>query len=223
MSQIGFLDDDLELFPDALEKMAAFWSQADAAVAGASFHIVNNDTTKSTWLRRLFLLCGTTGGTVLPSGFNHILFPVEKDTQTQWLCGGATIWRASVFRDHRFEEHYPGYGHFDDVDFSLSLGRQWKFWVLRDSKVYHHSHPFRKDKLVSFGSSDTINRYLFVRRFRLSLLAFAWATLGQVGGTFLSGLVRRDRSRLDLAWGSLRGVWLVMTGRTHRVNALDVK
>jgi glycosyltransferase involved in cell wall biosynthesis len=223
MNLIGFIDDDLELFPDAVEKMVGFWAQADANVGGVSFHIVNNDTTKSNWLRRFFFLCGSKGGIVLPSGFNHILFPVNKDTETEWLCGGATVWRASLFKDHRFEEHYPGYGHFDDVDFSLSLARMWKFWVIRDSKVYHHSHPFRKDKLVSFGASDTINRYLFVRRFELSLPAFAWATLGQITGTFLSGIVRRDRSRVDLAWGSLRGVGLILQGRTDQVNALDVK
>ena len=95
--------------------------------------------------------------------------------------------------------------------------------MLRDAKVYHHSHPFRKDRLAAFGASDTINRYQFVRRFNLSLIAFLWATLGQFVGTFLSGILRRDRARIDLAVGSLRGaVWILM-GRTGNVNALDVK
>lgn len=220
---VAFLDDDLELYPDALEKMVGFWERSDATVGGASFHIVNNDTTKVTWLRRMFLLCSRRGGSMLPSGFNTILFPVERDQETEWLCGGATVWRAEIFRKHRFEEHYQGYGHFDDVDFCFSLGGRWKFWVLRDAKVIHHSHPFRKDKLVLFGASDTINRYLFVRRFHLSLPAFAWATLGQIAGTYLSGIVRRDRGRRDLAWGSLLGAVKVLQGRTDRVHALDVK
>jgi glycosyltransferase involved in cell wall biosynthesis len=223
MTLVGFLDDDLELFPDALEKMITFWDQAGATVGGASFNIVNNDSTKQSAIRRLFLLSSPKGGAVLPSGFNNILFPVERDTETEWLCGGATVWRASIFKNHRFQEYYVGYGHFDDLDFCFSLAKRWTLMVLRDAKVYHHSHPFRRDKLRVFGASDTINRCRFVRRFHLSTPSFAWATLGHIVGTFLSGVVRRDRGRIDLACGAAQAVGLILQGKTDRVNPTDLK
>ncbi|MFA5974899.1 MAG: glycosyltransferase [Elusimicrobiota bacterium] len=220
---VGFLDDDLELTPNTTEEMLRFWSHAEPAIAGCSFHIVNNVPTEATVFRRVFGLAGGRGGRILPSGFNTILFPVVQDTPVEWLCGGATVWRAEVFRDHRYEERYRGHGHFDDLDFCLSLGKNCRFMMLSEARVIHHHHGFRKGKFMAFGISDVINRYRFVRKYRLSVPAFCWASLGQLIGTLLSGVLRLDRDRIAIGFGIVAGFGRILLNRTEDFNALDLK
>ncbi len=50
---VGFLDDDLELCPDAIEKMIAFWDNAPSTYGGAAFAITNSDR-KVGAVRKLF-------------------------------------------------------------------------------------------------------------------------------------------------------------------------
>lgn len=220
---IGFLDDDLELLPNALENMLRFWETAAADVVGASFNILNNEAHQDNAITRFFGVSSPQGGCVLPSGFNTILFPVERDTQTQWLSGGATVWRADLFKDHQFEQLYPGYGHFDDLDFSFSLGKARRLMVLKEAQVYHYSPPIKPGRMRAFGLMDTIFRYRFVKKYHLSTSAYVWATLGQNAGNLVKGLVRADRSRLDKAWGVWQGLFRILRGQTQVTDALDMK
>ena len=40
---VGYLDDDLELYPDAVEKMILFWDKAPIKYGGAAFAVKNID------------------------------------------------------------------------------------------------------------------------------------------------------------------------------------
>jgi glycosyltransferase involved in cell wall biosynthesis len=222
ISFVGFLDDDIELMPDAIEVMMAFWQSASPDFGGASFNIVNNMDNRPTLLKRFFFINGTRGGTVLKSGFNVMLQPVERDTETEWLSGGATVWRSSIFNQHRFEEKYGGYGHFDDLDFCFSLYRTHRMIVLKKAKVLHHDRQVRRDKVRAFGESDVLFRYMFVKRFGLSFLAFYWATFGITLIFILSGIRHMDRSKFEQAFGHIDGLIQIFRG-TNTVTAIDIK
>ena len=219
---IGFLDDDLELLPDAVEKMLLFWKKAASNVGGASFNIINNEPSPATFLHRFFLISNKKGGTILPSGSNVILHPVLKDTQTQWLSGGATVWRKEIFEKYRFEEKYGGYGSMDDLDFCFSMRDEYTLMVLKDARVLHHLHPVRREKMKQFGQYDAINRYRFVKRFQLSKAAFAWATTGRILAHSLTGLIKRDTNKVEFAKGYLKGVYEIIKG-TDEFELHDVK
>jgi len=219
---VGFLDDDLELFPDALEKMLEFWEKASAEFGGASFNIVNNYVSHASFLHRLFLINNGRGGTILKSGNNVILHPVLKDTETQWLSGGATVWRAEVFEHQNFEERYKGYGLLDDLDFCLSLRNLYRFIVLKDAKVYHHTHPVKAEKMRDYGEYDVVCRYMFVNRFHLSRPAFFWSAFGRILAYSVSGIVKFNRGRINFARGYLQGIFQIIRG-TQKLKSQDIK
>jgi len=60
----AFFDDDLVLEPDAVEKMMAFWNQADVNTAGVGFNIVNVPPHRHSFLTGLFLISSPRQGRV---------------------------------------------------------------------------------------------------------------------------------------------------------------
>jgi len=219
---VGYLDDDLELFPDALERMLQFWEKAAVDFGGASFNIVNNHVSHASFLHRLFLINDGRGGTVLKSGNNVILHPVLKDTETQWLSGGATVWRAEIFKQQKFEERYGGYGSMDDLDFCFSLRERYRFMVLKEAKVYHHTHPVKVEKMGDYGEYDAVCRYMFVNRFHLSRPAFFWSAFGRILAYSVSGMIKFNKGRINFAVGYFRGLLQIMRG-TQKLKSHDIK
>jgi glycosyltransferase involved in cell wall biosynthesis len=219
---VGFLDDDIELMPNAVQVMLDFWRCTEPDFGGASFNIINNRKSRPTWIKRFFLVNGKRRGTVLKSGFNIGCQPVEHDTETEWLSGGATVWRADIFKSYRFEERYGGYAHFDDLDFSLSLKQSYRMLVLNDAKVLHHTREVRRDKVREFSESDIVYRHMFVKRFGLSSNAFYWAVFGLILANTLVGLKERDRSKFDQIMGYISGLKQIYFD-TCNVDVADLK
>ena len=116
----GYLDDDLELAEEATERMLTFWESAGSQVGGAAFSIVNQPLPHPVfgWLSRLFLLNGPQQGKLLRSGFPTSITPRSETLPTQWLYGGATLWRRNVIRKFSYDEWYVGHGFLEDVDYS---------------------------------------------------------------------------------------------------------
>jgi GT2 family glycosyltransferase len=207
----GYLDDDLVLEPDASERMYAFWEAADRDVGGAAFNILNQPHANASALTRLFLLNGRTPGAMLPSGWPSQIPTLGRTVETEWLYGGATLWRREVLREFGYDEWFVGHGYGEDVDFSYRVSRKYRLFVLSDARVHHFTRPIRLASQFTLGRQQVVNRLYFIRKSgAFPAPAVTWALFGQLVFNVLAGLADRERAGWRRAAGNVDGLLDVM-------------
>jgi len=144
---------------------------------------------------------------------------VQKDIYTDWLCGGATIWRKQILDEFKYDEWFKGWAYLEDIDFSFTVSKSYKLVVVRSAKVQHFPPPFDSKKLHSLGETLTIQRYYLVRKHpQLSVAMFYWATLGQIIIGFLYGIVKRRLEPIRVISGYIVGLFDIIRGNLAQVD-----
>jgi len=209
---VGYLDDDLVLETDAVEAMLRFWEQCSDEIGGTSFNITNNPIKKANLFTKLFCINNGKQGAILRSGYTTILSPVLKDTYTEWLCGGATVWRREVVEEFKYDEWFEGLGACDDADFSIVVAQKYKLIVQYAARVQHFPPPLNSKRCYSLGKIGVISRHHFVRKHaQLSIPLFFWATLGEILGNTLYGVWKHRLCNIILASGNIAGLTEVIS------------
>jgi len=214
---ICFLDDDTVLCDDAMAKMRLFWRNASKDTGGAAFNVVNFSAISGMRIKELFALNSSKKGKVLKSGFGSSLYPVTVDLKTQWLSGGNTVWRKSLFDKFKFDEKLKGYGFVDDLDFSYLVGKDYKLFVLAKANIKHFSATEHTNRIFQFGLMEVISRYYFLRKHsELSLILFYWAHLGLIIIGVMSSITNLNISYFKRVCGNALGLFctLIPGGRT---------
>jgi GT2 family glycosyltransferase len=217
----GYLDDDIELKSDAIEEMLTFWENSPNDIAGAAFNIINNpkrnNLTKA--FTRFFKITGKIPGKVLPSGFCTAEVPLTKDIESEWLCGGATIWRRYILEDYKYDEWYKGWAHYEDAEFSYRVSKKYRMIVLHKATVDHNPPPYNKSKNKILGKMAIINRYYFVKKNpELSIPLFYWATIGEMLLNILSSMTVRDTAGFNRALGNIEGLVDIILGKIQQID-----
>ena len=214
----GYLDDDLVLEPNATEKILEFWNSVSAEVGGAAFSIINQPLASSNRLSKWFLIGDELPGKLLTSGFQSQIPFVQETVQTDWLYGGATLWRREVIRKYSYDEWYIGTGYLEDVDYSYRVRQEYQLFVVGDARVYHYSRPIPLERNFVLGRHQVVNRTYFVRKMNLfSRPAFAWAIFGQLIHNLMSTARRRNSAGLRRVFGNLVGLYEVLTGELKQI------
>ena len=217
----GYLDDDLVIERGAVEAMLDFWLGAGANVGGAAFNIIDHPPVRARRLKHLLLMSSSRPGAMLRSGFPSPIGTVAETTYTEWLSGGATVWRREVITAFAYDEWFLGTGYLEDVDYSYRVSRRYRLAVVADARVQHLTHPVPADRQFLVGRSQIINRvYLARKHTGLSVALCAWALLGTSSLNFGLSLLDRDRARLSRLRGNLAGVGSILRGRTDRLNGM---
>ncbi len=206
---VGSLDDDIVLLPTAVEYMMRFWNTCDPDTAGVSFNIVNLPTERHSWLTGVVGLTGPEQGRVLRSGRNTSILSVPSDLRTQWLCGGATVWKLPILRTFGNRERYAQWAIAEDLLFSYPIGKLYPLYVCADAKV-RHEHVFDhkvRMKHVYRGRTETLWRFAFVEAHEeLSRASFLWMQLATIIGRMLQGVVSLQWRHIQFALGQIEGV-----------------
>ena len=153
---IGFLDDDLILEPDALERMIEFWNRAEPDTAGVGFNVVNAPPYRTSWLARLFVR-SPAPGRVLRSGYNSRIDAIDHDIRTQWLGGGYTVWRRDILAQYRQPELRTRWAIGVDIRFSYPVGKQHPLYVCagREGAVLlRRCISFRPTRCTAFAATN---------------------------------------------------------------------
>ena len=217
----GYLDDDLILEPDSIEAMLRFWQEAPEDVGGARFNIYTDPFPKATWLKSLFLIDSPNSGRVLRSGHSIAIGPVTDTKFTDWLSGGATIWRKAVVDEFAYDEWFDGTGYLEDVDYSYRVRKKYRLAVIAEAKVQHFSSPVKKEMNFTLGKWQVINRMYFIKKHsELSQPLFYWSILGNLVLNLGTAFVRRDSGLLRRAWGNCVGLLTVARGKTQRISGV---
>jgi glycosyltransferase involved in cell wall biosynthesis len=205
---VCFLDDDIVFCDHALKAMLCFWAQAPESVGGAVFNIMNEKTPSALVFLKAFFCSGSRKrGRVLKSGYNTLICPAEETKDVQWLFGGGTVWRRSIFKDYRFDEWFEGTGLCEDLDFSYQVGKAYTLMVVAEAQVLHLTDLVQRRNNVQFGITQMLNRYYFVRKNKdLSVWLCFWAGVGQLLENCLRFLAGLRFAYLQRAWGNLIGM-----------------
>jgi GT2 family glycosyltransferase len=134
---VAFLDDDVELRPDYLERVRA-WFEEHPATVGVSGHVDNDVpfSAASSAFRRTFSL-STGDGVLRPSCDVIYLQHPTVPTRVHAVSGSNMVWRRSALHGLRFDEALEGYAYMEDVDFSLRAGLRGELWMLPDARLLH--------------------------------------------------------------------------------------
>jgi len=206
---VGSLDDDIVLLPTAVEHMIRFWNKCDPDTAGVSFNIINLPRAKHSWLTGFFGWTGPEQGRVLRSGRSTPILSVPSDLQTQWLCGGATVWKQHILRTFSNRERYARWAMAEDLLFSYPIGKHYPLFVCADAKV-RHEHVFDHKipmKHKYRGRTETLWGFAFVESHEeLSRASFLWMQFGTIVARLFLGGASFQARHFQFALGQVEGV-----------------
>ncbi len=221
---VGFLDDDIVLEPRALEAMITFRNKCEPDTAGVSFNIMNNPLYRHSWMRAVIGMSSPQQGQVLRSGYNVTTSPVTSDLKTQWLCGGATVWRQEILKKFTNKEISSRWAICEDVIFSYPIGKIFPLYVCADARV-RHEHIYdhtAKMKYRYYGRTATLWRLYFVESHaELSRIFFLWMLLGQITARCISGIISFRMSDIQYAIGQIEGAIIGLSALFRGSNLLS--
>jgi glycosyltransferase involved in cell wall biosynthesis len=149
---VCFLDDDVSVAPDFLEKVVDIFLKPEAvSVGGLTGYDPLNYSSPVTARWRLKKLLGAIPS-LTPGDVDHLgravpvsfLKPWAGHREIGWLPGFCMIYRRQAIDGLRFDEKLPTYGG-EDRDFSMYVGSYWKLWICGDLKVNHHGAQTGRD------------------------------------------------------------------------------
>ena len=205
----GYLDDDIVLEPDAVQHMLDFWQAAAPDMGGAAFNITNNPRAGGLWLKSLLGIDHAIPGAVLPSGFPSSIGYQSSTIETDWLYGGATVWRREVIKRFPYDEWFIGTGFMEDVDYSFNVREHYRLALVGDARLAHYSYPVRPDRQFLLGKWQVVNRMHLVRKYGRRGLSVRRAWVASIGLTALyaaHAILRLDRAAWNRARGTLSGM-----------------
>ncbi len=209
-THVAFIDDDIVLDADAMERMLAFWRDADPAFGGAAFNLVNNiEPPRHVGLKALFGIEAPARGKLLPSGYQTSIGAVSETTEVEWVYGGATVWRREILERLPFDEWFAGPGHLYELDFCFRATQQgYRIAVVADARV-REIPGNRSWNDTPLGRWQVLNRLYFVRKHRgqggLSVARCWLALVGQFAVNTARAVIDGDRRYLQRARGNCLG------------------
>ena len=206
---VGFLDDDIVLEPHALDQMVSFWNKVGKATAGVSFNIVNQHTTLPKWAKGLWGMLSPQKGKVLRSGYHVSIENVASDLKTEWLCGGATVWKQGILREHTNTEVSSRWAIGEDLIFSYPIGKRFPLYVCGGARVRHEHIYDHKVKVRHryYGCTAFLWRLFFVESHaELSRKLYFLMATGEMAFRLVIGLLTFQKQQIQFALGQKDGI-----------------
>ncbi len=220
VTHAGYLDDDVVLELDAVYEMASFWGGAGFDIGGAAFNVVNNAGSIPSALMQRLGVKGVGIGSVAPSGLVYEVGRVKNDVESDWLCGGATVWRREVIESYSYDNWFQGTGFMEDVDYSYGVRECNRLFVVAAARLAHFTPPVRPDRQFLFGKWQVVNRMYIVRKYRHRGLSLhkAWgASLMLLAANTSRGIFLRHLGFWNRALGNLAGIVAELRGGSEQI------
>ena len=220
ITHAGYLDDDVVLELDAVYEMASFWGGAGSDVGGAAFNVVNDAGSIPSTIMQRIGVWSVGVGSVAPSGLVCEVGRVNNDIESDWLCGGATVWRREVIEAYSYDNWFQGTGFMEDVDYSYGVRERYRLFVLAAARLAHFTPPVRPDRQFLFGKWQVVNRMYIVRKYRHRGLSLhkAWGvSLILFVGNSVRGIFNRQPRLWDRSMGNLAGIVAELRGDSEQI------
>ncbi len=214
---IAFVDDDVRLEPDFLEKIVEIFSaDKDKKVGGVVGFRANQSFEFSShrrwrWYRRLKLLTTFEAGKYdFASGYPinaNAHPPFNGVRRVDFMTTACAVWRREVFDEGlRFDPFFSDYGVLEDAHFSLRAGRRWELLQCGDARCTEGHAPAGRVDRKRIGYKCVVNYYYVFQdnvrpltwQHRMRFWRFQLFELLRVAGSAVG------RRRVD-DWMELRG------------------
>ena len=220
ITHAGYLDDDVVLESDAVFEMASFWVSADSDIGGAAFNVVNGAGSIHSALMQRIGVSRVGIGSVAPSGLVCEVGRVNNDIESDWLCGGATVWRREVIESYSYDNWFQGTGFMEDVDYSYGIRERYRLFVVAAARLAHFTSHVRPDRQFLFGKWQVVNRMYIVRKYRhrgLSLRKAWGASLLLLVSNSVRGILYRQSGLWDRGLGNMAGIVSELRGGSEQI------
>src|SRR6202045_229563 len=170
---IWFLDDDVLLEPECLERLW-YAIQDDFRLGGVNAMITNQQFRLSGRGGRFFLrLIGGSGdlsdaGRVIGPAMN--LLPEDRDdlpevVPVEWLNTTCTLYRREALPRPPFRDRFKGYSLMEDLALSLEVRKRgWNLANVRTARIVHDSQPGEhKRSAATISRMELANRHYIMR------------------------------------------------------------
>ena len=205
---IAYLDDDLILHKNSVKNILDFWNNTKPTPGGVSFNITNLCPQPNNLLRKIFYMQLKPPGKVLASGYNTPIVNIKNDVKSDWLLGGATLWRKDILFDNKVSKFSSNWAISEDLIFSYPISKKENLYVCSNAKVLHFDEEeiMTNDKIYLRSKLGVLRRYEFVcNNKNLYKSLFIWMILGQLIGYFY--LLKNDFKKNIFAFcGTLIGL-----------------
>ncbi len=109
-------------------------------------------------------------GVVCDNGWHTKNVNIKQNIKSMWLSTQACIFRKKNIENNFFDTSLGSYSYLEDLFFSYQIYKKGNFIICSNSK---YSHPNTIDRLdFKFGVQEVINRYKFVKTFKLNKKKF---------------------------------------------------
>ena len=206
---VASFDDDIILSKGSLKKILKFWKNSSQKKAAVSFNIINEKPITHNFFFGLMGISGNKPGKVLKSGINTSIVSLKKNIKTDWVSGGATIWKKEFLIKYKHEEFVSKWSPCEDLIFSYPIGKKYPLYVCSEAHVKHeHEYDIINNfKYNYYGYVETVWRYYFVKSHsELSLFKFFKAISFMIFIRFLMSIIKLSSKHLQFGLGQLNAL-----------------
>jgi len=209
---IAFLDDDVRLMPDVMERLVySFVGPANADTRGVAARINKMEhRVPGFWLWLYYRIqAGYShphyGGKLFGPGLNCLPCYLDKDPEkipSDWLNSTCVMYRTALFRAVQFPE-WDGYSFMEDVWLSASIGKGGGLYFLKTACYEHYAaRGEHKEDARSLARMRICNQKKIAREIlRLQPLTLAWKMLLHRIFVSVLLLLQRGENWKEAWWG----------------------
>jgi len=190
-----FLDDDVTLAPDFVEKILEVYEKHPEAIGVGGYLVSTRYGRLYRIYARLFLLPhdDKNRARVLPSTF--VTYPVGlKDViRAEWIPGGCSSFRRAIFKEMLFDENFGRRSSKGDVDFAYRLHLKYpgSMFITPHAKMIHRASKKQRLKPYQTIYVREVQTLYFIYKNMLPyeksavkrivyMLAYLWSAIGRV-------------------------------------------
>lgn len=202
---VMFLDDDVQFEKKSFKIMRSYLNN-NKKYSGIGFNLIIKNTNQifEKFKRsKIFKLLGVydySEGKVTVSGWHTKAINLKTDTKVEWLPTQAVIYKYNIIRNKRFNLDYGVYSYLEDLDFSYSIKNN----LIIHSKAKYSSNNIVKRNKFKFGEKEIINRFIFVKKFKLNNVKFGIGTILLIFRNFF--VILFDINNILRVLGNMRGI-----------------
>ena len=211
---IMFLDDDIVFHRNAFinmnRKINLYEKKNNINILGYGFNQVdrnspsNIEKIKNSNLIKFLGLYSDLPGTILSSGWQTKIINLKRNTFTDWMHTAALIVPCEKLKAN-FDINFGEYSYLEDLDFSMQIknkNKNGKFLLVSSAKFNHPNVIHRTT--FSFGILEFVNRYIIVKKYKLSYLNFFYMVSIKTIMSFI--VIFKDLNNLNKFLGNLIGI-----------------
>ena len=188
-----FLDDDVLLEPDFIERILEAYSSGVTGVSGIITNYSVPPFRQRIWEKvfqagpfrddrqRIYRDAGRLRG--------------AKPIRVRQFGGGLMSFRASAIRDHRFDPNLTGASPGEDIDFCAGLANESLLLIAPKARLIHNRSPESRDSTPWFSVDAQVAKYMYERHWKRGIwnnLCYARLTAGYAIVAGLSSLKNRS-------------------------------